>query len=177
MRLLITGVPGCGKTVLAGKISRLLKAKLVDVNAVVVENGIYSKGRRGEKLVDLKKLGRILKTLLKREKNVVVESHLLCELKLDCDKIVVLRCNPLVLKKRLEKRGYPGWKVKENIIAEMLDYCSIKAEGNYPASRVLEVDFTKPVDARKVLGKAKSDKVDWMREFARIGTAVKGFLN
>lgn len=176
MRLLITGVPGCGKTALAKKISKALKAKLADVNGLVVENGIYSTSARKEKLVDLKKLERILRKLLAKEGNIVIESHLLCEMPLPCDKIIVLRCNPLVLKKRLEKRGYPLWKVRENVLAEMLDYCSIRVSENYKKNEILEVNFTKPLSAGAVLRKKKGDRVEWMREFGVLEREVKGFF-
>jgi len=98
MRLLITGVPGCGKTVLAEKISKALKAKHVGVNEIVAKSRIYSVSKRKEKLVDVEKLERILRAVLVKEKNSVVESHLLCEMSLPCDRIIVLRCNPLVLR-------------------------------------------------------------------------------
>ncbi|MBS3070415.1 AAA family ATPase [Candidatus Micrarchaeota archaeon] len=176
MRLLITGVPGCGKTVLAEKISKALKAKHVGVNEIVAKSRIYSVSKRKEKLVDVEKLERILRAVLGKEKNSVVESHLLCEMSLPCDRIIVLRCNPLVLKKRLEKRGYPAWKLRENVLAEMLDYCAIRAGENYAKDKIVEIDFTKPLPAKAVLKKKKSDSVDWMREFGVLEREIKGFL-
>ncbi len=176
MRLLITGVPGCGKTVLARKMSEILNANLIDVNAIIEKHKIYTTSGRKEKLVNVEKLETILKKLLSKEKNFIAESHLLCEMRgLPCDRIIVLRCNPLVLKKRLRKRGYPAWKIKENVVAELLDYCSIKTEGNYAKSKVLEIDFTIPLSPKKVLGKSEGDRVDWMREFAKVGRNTKGF--
>ena len=179
MRLLVTGTPGCGKTVLAQKLARELEAKLVDVNALIEENKIYKRNSRGEKVVDLKKLQSIIEKILVKEKSVVVESHLLCEIQLQCDEIVVLRCNPLVLRKRLQKRGYPAWKIRENVIAEMLDYCLIKAESNYVKEKIISIDFTKPAVAQKVLAKinkGKSDSVDWMGEFGKVKKSLEGFL-
>ncbi len=174
-RLLVTGTPGCGKTTLAGALARRTGAKLVDANALVEKAGIYSMSERGERLVDVRKLAKLLKRILAREEKAVVESHLLCEMRLSpCERIFVLRCHPLELKKRLEARKYPAWKVRENVLAELVDYCSIKTLENYPASRILEVDFTKPLSARALLAKRKSDAVDWMGDYAAVTAAVGG---
>ncbi|MBI5332843.1 MAG: adenylate kinase family protein [Candidatus Aenigmarchaeota archaeon] len=35
--------------------------------------------------------------------------------------VIILRCDPFVLEKRLKKRGWTARKIKENILAEMLD--------------------------------------------------------
>lgn len=176
MRLLLTGTPGCGKTVLAKKLSSSLGAKFVDVNELILEKKLYSKAPKGEKEAKLKPLQQFLKKTLEKERNVVVDSHLLCEFALPCEVIVVLRCNPLVLKKRLEKRKYPAWKVRENMLAEMLDYCAVKAEENYAKGKIVQVNFTKPKSASAVLKAVKAkkgDEVDWMRLFGKITRAQK----
>jgi adenylate kinase len=175
MRLLLTGTPGCGKTVLSEKLAIFLKAKLVDVNGIIDKNKIYRLNAKKEKEVDLKKLSKILKGVLVKEKNVVIESHLLCEMPLPCDRIIVLRCNPLVLKKRLEKRGYALWKVKENVLAELLDYCIVRTEENYAKGKIVQVDFTKPLPPKSVLGRKKAVNVDWMPLFYRLGKELNGF--
>lgn len=175
-RFLLTGTPGCGKTTLARKLAGHLKAELVDVNALVEQHKIYAKSKRGEKLVDLKKLAGLLKKILSREKNVVVDSHLLCEMRLPCERVFVLRCNPLVLVKRLEKRAYPPWKVRENAVSELIDYCAVKAGENYPAGKITEVDYTTPLSPMALLAKRKGDSVDWMREFDKV-ISLTGGLN
>ena len=176
MRLLLTGTPGCGKTVFAKKLARFLKARLVDVNALVEAHKIYEFNSRKEKVVELRKLQAIIEKILREEKNVVIESHLLCELRLPCERIIVLRCDPLVLEKRLERRRYPHWKIRENVMAELLDYCLIKAESNYDKEKVLQVDFTRPLPPKEVLVKEKGDKVGWMRGFAKVRRKIAGFL-
>jgi adenylate kinase len=163
MRLLITGTPCTGKTFVAKKIAQLLKARFVDVNKLISEKklSVKRKGER-EKTVKLKALERVLKKILAKEKNVVVESHLLCEIRLPCDKIVVLRCNPQVLEKRLKLREYPLWKIKENVLAETLDYCLVKTEENYSKHVILQVDNTRFLSAKALLVKKRSDDVRWM---------------
>lgn len=64
-------------------------------------------------------------------------SHLL-----PCDLIVVLRCEPPVLKERLRTRGYGDAKIRENCEAEALDVILVETLGNHPPGRVLEIDTT-----------------------------------
>ena len=46
---------------------------------------------------------------------------------LPCDRIVVLRCRPDVLKSRLAQRNYREEKIRENVQAEALDTCLIES--------------------------------------------------
>ncbi len=88
-----------------------------------------------------KKLARRTRALeRKKQQNVVVEGHLVCELKLKVDRVVVLRTNPRVLEKRLKKRGYAKEKIEENVLAEMLDYCTVASERNLKKARIYEVE-------------------------------------
>lgn len=167
MRLLITGTPGVGKTTVTKALAKLLKANFVDVNALIEEKRLCGKkpGER-EKTVKLAALKSVLEKTLKTGKNVIVESHLLCEMRLPCDKIVILRCNPLVLEKRLRARKYPLWKIRDNVLSETLDYCLIKALENYGGRKVQQIDFTKPLGALaffKKMTSGESDEVDYTR--------------
>lgn len=64
-------------------------------------------------------------------------SHLL-----PCDLVVVLRCEPPVLKERLRRRGYKDAKIRENCEAEALDVILVETLGSHPAEKVLEIDTT-----------------------------------
>jgi broad-specificity NMP kinase len=106
------------------------------------------------------------------KKSLVCESHLLCEVKLPCDLILILRCNPLVLEKRLAARkGYSRNKIAGNCLVEALDYCSLKAGENYSKGKILEIDFTKPSLERvlKALKSRKGDSVNWSKELLKGG--------
>lgn len=61
---------------------------------------------------------------------------------LPCDRIVVLRCRPDELKKRLEQRKYPAGKVQENVDAEALDDCLIETVDLHDAGNIFELDTT-----------------------------------
>ncbi len=169
MRLLITGTPCVGKTTLAAELSRQLDCPLVSANDLAAQLGCCKLDKKdGVREVDLKVLQKHLKKLLeevsKRKESVVVEGHLLCEMKLPCEKLLVLRCNPLVLEKRFKNRKYASRKVSDNLLSEILDYCLLKSEANYPAAKIVQLDASKPPSASNALKKldsGKSGKVDW----------------
>jgi len=61
---------------------------------------------------------------------------------LPCDRVVILRCRPDVLRRRLEARGYPAAKVRENLEAEALDLVLCEALELHPPDRLLEIETT-----------------------------------
>ena len=61
---------------------------------------------------------------------------------LTCDRIIVLRCRPDELKKRLEQRNYPASKILENADAEALDNCLIETVDLHDAGNIFELDTT-----------------------------------
>ncbi len=167
MKIVITGTPGTGKTIVADMLVKALRQRVVHINDFAKKNKLFIGKSRGSYIVDLKKLKRKLANV-----DGVLESHLLCEFPLPGSIVFVLRCDPKVLAKRLLKRKYLRKKIKENLEVEALDYCSIKAEKNY--DRVYDVDTThRPINrvVRKIIlilkKKAKADKVDFSNYFMR----------
>ncbi|MDD5171788.1 MAG: AAA family ATPase [Candidatus ainarchaeum sp.] len=134
MRIIITGSPGTGKTIIAEKLSKQLGIPLIDIKKVVNKRKLA--GKRHE--VDLKRLASAL-SFLKSKKDFVAEGHLACEVRLPADFVFVLRTNPKTLKKRLAKRRYAKRKLEENLMAEMLDYCTQRSEKTY-RKKPLELD-------------------------------------
>jgi adenylate kinase len=61
---------------------------------------------------------------------------------LPCDRIVVLRCRPDVLKNRLSSRNYREEKILENADAEALDVCLIETVEEFKPYQILELDTT-----------------------------------
>lgn len=61
---------------------------------------------------------------------------------LACDKIIVLRCRPDVLRIRLGSRGYKPAKVAENCDAEALDVILIETVDMFASEQVYEIDTT-----------------------------------
>ncbi|MDN5358719.1 MAG: adenylate kinase [Candidatus Diapherotrites archaeon] len=167
MRIIITGVPGTGKTIVAEILSRRLKYPLITVKDLV-----------REKYVDTRKLRLKAIWETKDMDDVILEGHLFCEVKIPADLVIVLRTNPEELKKRLEQRGYPEKKVRENLMAEFVDYCLAKAEEKYEdvwqvdtTGRTAEETADRILDALK-RGVDIYDHVDWspiLEEWLRKG--------
>jgi len=136
MRIVITGSPGTGKTAIAKALAKKLSVELIDIKRIVLQKKLREKNHE----VDLKKLSRSL-AFLKNKKSFIAEGHLACEIRLPADFIFVLRAKPKALNKRLSKRGYGRKKLDENILSELLDYCTQRAQTVYH-KRPLELDTT-----------------------------------
>jgi adenylate kinase len=154
--ILITGVPGTGKTSLARALSEKSGASLIDINKLVGVLKLYSEVDKedGAKVARLGDLQKELADAIKAEKgSVVVEGHLGCEMKLPVQRVLVLRCDPKALRLRLSPRRYSPEKVSENAMAEALDYCTLLAEKNFGKAKVWEIDTT-ALSGQQVLGRA-----------------------
>ncbi|MEM4633847.1 MAG: AAA family ATPase [Candidatus Anstonellaceae archaeon] len=165
--ILITGVPGTGKSTLAAALCKKLEAALLDINKLALALKLYSHTDSfdNSKVVRLRELEEELVGSIKaeaRNRDVVVEGHLGCEMKLPVSKAIVLRCHPRKLRQRLSLRGYNEGKIHQNALAEALDYCTVMAEKNLGKRRVWEIDTTSKSPAQVlsiaqqiILGKKK----------------------
>ena len=166
MKLVITGVPGSGKTTLAKALARVKKWEYVDVNAIAKRYAVKRKTKTGEFEIDLPKLQRVLRRFLEGKTDFVAEGHLAAEIKISCDLVVILRCNPRVLMARLAKRKYRREKIIDNLLAEAQDYFPLSVEKNY-GKKFIEVDSTKRVSVEKLcvaLHRRKGSSVSWDKE-------------
>ena len=86
-------------------------------------------------------MNKVLINLIKKSKNLVLDSHLSHYLpRKYVDYCVICKCNLKVLKKRLELRGYSDRKIRENLDSEIFDVCLIEAVEN--KHRVIVIDTT-----------------------------------
>ncbi len=162
MRLIITGTPGTGKTSVAEILSKRLGWKV-----------IHDKDLAKRRVVDLRSFRASAYNVLRRMENVIAEGHLFCEVKLPADAVVVLRTRPDVLAERLRKRGYPEEKIWENVEAEALDYCLLRAEEKYGSVNQIDttertVEETARLVERVVSGKHIYEAVDWTDAFMQM---------
>ena len=106
----LTGTPGTGKT----SLSKLLNKKVISLSDYYEE---ASEGKRvsGEWIVNIEKLNLLLEDIDCEifEGNF---AHKLAKI----EKIIVLRCDPIILEKRLESRNYSTDKIQENLEAEAI---------------------------------------------------------
>lgn len=171
-RIGVTGSPATGKKTISSRLAEALGVPYIDLNEAAESSGSVL-GRDpldGDLVVDVGSLSRAISSLLP-EGGFVVSGVYLAEVvpaRL-LDRVVVLRCDPRVLKSRYESRGYREPKVRENLTAEFLDYCLLKALRRY-GERVREVDVTgKGEDEALALvlealraPRAKVGRVDWL---------------
>lgn len=135
--LVITGVPGTGKTTLADRIAkRVGDAEAVHITELVKAKRLFSGvSKQGELIVETDRLRRELERIIARsvQSVVIIEGHLLCDISVRGAVVLVLREHLPVLAGRLKRRGYSLEKVSENVIDEALDYCGMHS-GNHYAS-------------------------------------------
>jgi adenylate kinase len=139
--LVITGVPGTGKTRLSDLLAKRLKdAEVIHTTELIKARRLFSsRGKDGALIVRMRELERELDRLVEASGSrfVIIEGHVLCDLRVRGAVAVVLREHLNVIKKRLLARGYGRDKVKANLVSEATDYCGSHAERNY--SRVYEM--------------------------------------
>lgn len=134
-RVAVTGTPGTGKTVATERLAE--DVAVYHLNDIIREAGLHE-GRdetRDSLYADLDAVADYL-----GDWSGVAESHLAHHL--DVDRVVVLRCRPDELRRRLESRGEPRSKVDENAESEALDVVLSEAVQRHGRDAVYEIDTT-----------------------------------
>jgi len=171
MRVSITGTPGTGKHSIARRVSLKTHFDVVDLNVLARDEGLVVDGEP-----DIEGI----KEKVGKRKNCLFVSHY-AEL-VPADVVIVVRCEPRELIRRLGERGYTIGKIKENVECECLDFSLQKALEN--CDRVGEVDNTKGVDAsaEKVVGMISGTtpleygKNDYSEYADRVGDLIQEVL-
>jgi adenylate kinase len=134
VRVAVTGTPGTGKTTAVDRVETDLP--VVHLNDLVREEGLYESvdDERDSLVADLDAVAERV------PEDALVESHLAHHL--DADRVVVLRCHPEELTRRLRERGEPSATVEENAESEALDVVLAEAVERHGRDRVYEVDAT-----------------------------------
>ena len=164
--IVVTGTPGTGKTAIARLVAAELGLPFISVNTLIKSKRLHFGMDNGSLVVDMRALARELRGF-----NGVVEGHVLCDLKLPADRVVVLRASPRSIARRLKPRNYSRQKLQDNIDSEALDYCLIRSIGNYGRRKVVQVNTTgrMPVEsarrAIRAISTMRSDRVDWSGHF------------
>src|SRR2546425_9227231 len=168
MLVAITGTPGTGKSSACDVLAKRSYVVL-DLDEIARRKGLIvgRDEKRGTDEIDAEALREGLRI---PAKVAFLKSHY--SHRMEVNLAVVLRCRPSVLRARLEARGWPSEKVRENVEAEAIDVILQEAVARLPF--VFEVDTTSATaseTAEKILailqGKTKGHEpgtVDWASE-------------
>ena len=172
MIIFISGTPCSGKTTISEALSSTLNYDLIKINDLAIENDLVLgiDDEKGYKIIDIDALDELLLEVI--SDNLIVEGHLshLCH---GADKMIVLRCRPEILEKRLALREYSEAKIRENLEAEALGVCSAESLDIYE-DKVYELDvsdlsvgeavsaITDVINGDKELSFGEIDFMDWL---------------
>ena len=147
----LTGTPGTGKT----SLKKHLNKKIISLSEYY-EQASEGKTDNGEWIVDIEKLDNIIEDSDCNffEGNF---SHKLDKI----DKVIVLRCDPQILEKRLESRNYSKNKVRENLEAEAIGLIYSEAIEIRDKANVFQVDNStrKPQETANIIEKYINDNI------------------
>lgn len=146
MRIIITGSPGVGKTSAARALGKRLNCPVLNEKQFALEKKIGKwDSKENELVIPLTSFVKALNKLFSNRKNLVLEGHLLSELKLKADYVVLIRLDPELLEARLESKRYSAEKVQDNVFCEGIDYCKKHVARNYSGKKVVEVQSGKTI--------------------------------
>jgi len=169
----ISGVGGSGKTVVAKLLARGLKFKLVHLNELAKKKKLYIgyDKKRKSWIVSISKLKKEVKELSKKYPNLIIESLYAHEF--PADVVIILRCRPDILEKRLKKKYSWPTKIIENKEAEMIGLITEEALDFHNKKNVFEIDTTKKAVGQTVKAvkeilsgrkeKYKAGRIDWLK--------------
>jgi adenylate kinase len=180
--IIVTGTPGTGKTTFAKELTRAIGADYVNVTKYVSEHKLYSgiDRQRRTKIIDVERTRRRLQKELKVTRGLVVlDTHVPDGIvpKQVVKLVFVVRCNPIILESRLRAKRWKTSKIRENVLAEIIDSCLIVAVKHYGWKKVVQLDTshtklkqTLAMAKRSIQGKPSRElKIDWLTELEKNG--------
>ncbi len=181
MFIALTGTPGTGKTSVAQKL-KTQGIQILSLNDLALsQNFIEGKDKkRGSHILDLDRINSYLQKNVEIQSNpTIIEGHATHWLT-QPEWIIILRCHPKELQKRLHTKQWKKVKISENVEAEILDIILCEATEIHPANKLIEIDTTEKTiqDVSKIiLNLINSDfshakefcigKIDWSDEILK----------
>lgn len=151
--IVVTGTPGSGKTTISKALVREMHVKYISLTKLVIHKRLYATvdQRRRTKVVDLRRTRAWLRQSLSKNQAVtIIDTHIPDAIPREfVRRVLVVRCHPSVLEQRLRKKGWRTAKIRENVLAEILDSCYVIARAYYGANKTAQVD-----NSRAGVGKA-----------------------
>ena len=181
--IIVTGTPGTGKTAFSKAFAKEIGADYIPLTRYVSKHMLFSgfDRERRSKIIDTAKTKSSLTALLSQSQRlVVIDTHVPEGIipKKMTRKVFVLRCHPRKLETRLRGKGWSSNKIRENVLAEILDFCLISAVRYFGWPKIIQLDTSRAglrdcvVSAKKfLLGRSSKSttSVDWLRRLQREG--------
>jgi adenylate kinase len=177
MLIALTGTPGTGKTSISNSLYKN-GFNVVHLTEIIKDSNfqIGFDKKRNSNIIDTLKLNKYINEKYKNENVVFIEGHL--SHLLSCiEKIIILRCHPTELRKRLSKKGWNNKKINENVEAEILDIILCETLEIQSKNNIFEIDTTNRDIENvaliiieiirkniKILKKHNIGKIDWSEE-------------
>ena len=177
MMILVTGTPCVGKTSVARLLARELDASYIGLTGMAFhENLVLGEDvERGSAIVDEEGMRRRIGDIAEgaEKDNIVVDGHYAVNVVPEgiATRVFVLRRDPVELRKFMERCGFSGRKLWENLACEILDVCLSDALNVYEEAKVCELDVTgrsvegvvtQILDILNGSGECRSGVVDWL---------------
>ena len=146
--ILITGTPCVGKTTIAQQLTAKLDALYINLTEFAEKHqlALGEDKKRKTTIIDEEKMRKkISETIDNAEKlTIIIDGHYAPAVvpKRYATRIFVLRRNPIELRKFMEKSGFRGAKLWENLASEILDVCLVEALREHAKEKVCELDVT-----------------------------------
>ncbi len=145
--VVVTGTPGVGKTVISSILASKLNASHIDLGELVKRKKLWSSEDKTRRtlIADMPKLSkRVQEMIAHSERDVVLDGHYAVDVvpAQNVHIVFVLRRELDELKRAMEKRGFEGKKLKENLAAEVLDVCLYNAVKVCGVENVCEINVS-----------------------------------
>jgi len=134
---MVTGTPGCGKTTLAKLLGKKFNLKVINEKDFALKNKLGKFNDANELEIPLKKFETKANAFLKKNDNILFEGHVICEIKLNVDKVLLVQVDPEELEARLEQRNYSVDKIMDNVFCEGIDYCKKHVLRKYSKKKII----------------------------------------
>jgi len=146
--ILITGTPCVGKTSVAHMLAARLDGVYLNLTELATrESLILGKDeKRNSTIVDERKMKQRIRQLIEecKKDSIVIDGHYAVSVVpkelVSC--VFILRRNPVELRGLMERSGFSGAKLWENLASEILDVCLVDALNVHGAEKICELDVS-----------------------------------
>lgn len=146
--ILVTGTPCVGKTAIARQLAKKLNAQYINLSEFAEKEKLIldEDEERKTKIINEAEMRKKLRVTLSKAENsnIIIDGHYAGAVvpKSHVTRVFVLRRNPVELRAFMEKSGFQGVKLWENLASEILDVCLVEALSTHEKEKICELDVT-----------------------------------